>query len=157
MPPFTKFLRLTRSYGGVLIHSQSLVDRPTLRSVIVLSPQGWQRITRRKPNGQSPSPTTTGRPGQPYCSTDNDHGGQHVVGVIPILTARPAGLWTSSRAFRQISPSANTPADSRAKQAEVEIEQRPDFLHLSIGLSLNLPITLGDFSALWGPRLGTPI
>jgi len=43
------------------------------------------------------------------------------------------------------------PQDSRARQAEVEVkvERRPDFLHLSLGLSLNLPITLENcFSIL---------
>ncbi|HEY6287966.1 MAG TPA: hypothetical protein VIW48_00830, partial [Nitrospiraceae bacterium] len=38
----------------------------------------------------------------------------------------------------------NTAQDSRAKQAEVEVERRPDFLHLS----LNLPITLADFFSI---------
>ena len=41
--------------------------------------------------------------------------------------------------------------DIRARQAEVEVkvERRPDFLHLSLGLSLNLPITLENcFSIL---------
>ena len=35
---------------------------------------------------------------------------------------------------------------SRARQAEVEVDQRPDFLHLS--LNRNLPITLADFFSI---------
>jgi hypothetical protein len=38
--------------------------------------------------------------------------------------------------------------ESRAKQAEVEVERRPAFLHISLGLSLNLPITLAAFLSL---------
>jgi len=42
------------------------------------------------------------------------------------------------------------PQDSRARQAEVEVkvERRSDFVHLSLGLSLNLPITLADFFSI---------
>ena len=48
------------------------------------------------------------------------------------------------------------PQDSRARQAEVEVkvERRPDFLHLSLGLSLNLPITLADFFSMLLEWLG---
>ena len=50
------------------------------------------------------------------------------------------------------------PQDSRARQAEVEVkvERRLDFLHLSLGLSLNLPITLENcFNILLRYALGT--
>jgi len=43
----------------------------------------------------------------------------------------------------------DTQQDRRVKQAEVEVkvEQRPDFLHLSLGLSLNLLESRRTFSA----------
>ena len=59
---------------------------------------------------------------RPCCSPDNNHGCQRVVGRILILTARPARLWTSSRAFRQASPSENTSAPkSRVRTAAIQI------------------------------------
>ena len=51
-------------------------------------------------------------------------------------------------------------ADSRAGLAEVEVEQRPDFLHLSLSLNLNLnlPMTLADiFSILLNLRARTSL
>lgn len=33
-------------------------------------------------------------------------------------------------------------------EVEVKIERRPGFLHLSLGLNLNLPITLADFFSI---------
>ena len=44
----------------------------------------------------------------------------------------------------------NAPQDSRARQAEVEVkvERRPDFLHFSLDLNVNLPITLADLFSI---------
>ena len=36
----------------------------------------------------------------------------------------------------------------RQAEIEVKVERRPDFLHLSLGLSFNLPITLADFLSI---------
>ena len=45
-----------------------------------------------------------------------------------------------------------SPQDRRARLAEVEVkvevERRPDVLHLSLGLSLNLLMTLADFFSI---------
>ena len=98
----------------MLIHTQSPVDRPTLRSVIVSFQRGRTRITRRKLYGQPPLPTTTSAQARPCCSPDNNHGCQHVVGRL-MLTARPPGLWTSSRAFRQAIPT-RTPCAEGPRQ-----------------------------------------
>jgi hypothetical protein len=42
---------------------------------------------------------------------------------------------------------------TRQAEVEVKVERRPDFLHLSLGLSLNLPITLADFFSILPERL----
>jgi len=43
------------------------------------------------------------------------------------------------------------PQDSCTRRIEVEVERRPDYLLLGLGLSLNLSITLADFiSSLLG-------
>jgi hypothetical protein len=49
------------------------------------------------------------------------------------------------------------PQDTRARQAEVEVkvERRPDFLHLSLRLSLNLPITLAGFFSILFEEVAT--
>ena len=36
----------------------------------------------------------------------------------------------------------------RQAEIEVKVDRRPDFLHLSLGLSFNLPITLADFLSI---------
>jgi hypothetical protein len=55
------------------------------------------------------------------------------------------------------SPEHRATQDSRARLAEVEVkvevERRPDVLRLSLGLSLNLLMTVADFfNILLGPK-----
>ena len=100
---------LTVSSVSVLIHTQSPVDRPTLRSVIVSSPRGRTRITRRKLYGQPPLPTITAAQVRPCCSLDNNHGCQHVVGRDPDTHHQIGRTLDVVTGFQASHPSENTP------------------------------------------------